>query len=325
MKYRTGLAVIACSLLLPLSLLSEEKDTPEVKAEDLRGEINLINLVNGLNLTEEQLTRLIAINKEVAALKESYKEKAKTFSDDLVKSLEDLKKSLIEEGPNLPPKVGEKASHLNEQAKELDEEFKAELPSYQEKIDAVLSDAQKEVINTFKPCLLPPKSQKDPVRAGQAQTHEMEINILRRLRQIPDDVYKEKRTKTLQHQFEKFEKQHGNLTEGEKLKEEERLFALVDKVRALSDEDFELNKEELAGQFLIKDKAEELSEQLKSLTEYRGKHKPKMSKSGRYFLDPRMRGILEAKLEVLKNFQPRPPKNLDEECPSCEEGKGKKK
>jgi len=289
----------------------EDLQTKAAKVEDLRGEISLTNLANGLNLTEEQLNQLISISKEVQALRESYK----GLADECMKAFADLKSALIEYGPNIPPKVGQKAGELNDRAKELQEKFQAELPPFQDKVEKILTEAQKEVINTFKPCLLPPKNQKDPVRAGQASSHEVAINILRRVRGIPNSVYEEKRVQIMEKWFKKFEEKHGSLTDEEKAKEQARLFGLVDEARAMSDEEFELNKEELAQDFEIKDLRDQLSEQLKTLTEYREKDKPRMNKIGKFFLNPKMGGVLEAKLTVLKNFKPLPPKDLDKESP----------
>ncbi|MBI4712125.1 MAG: hypothetical protein HY762_02285 [Planctomycetes bacterium] len=69
--------------------------------------------------------------------------------------------------------------------------------------------------------------------------------------------------------------------------------------------EFELNKEELAGKFEVKDKREELSEELKNLSEYREKDlRPRLNKFGRFFLDPKMAGVLEAKLVTMKNPKP---------------------
>ncbi|MBI4712124.1 MAG: hypothetical protein HY762_02280 [Planctomycetes bacterium] len=167
------------------------------KVEELRGEISLINLVNGLNLTEEQINQLIAINKEVQALKESYKQKGEQIAAESLTAFTELKQSLIENGSNVPPKIAGKAGEVNEKGKPLKEEMLAKLPPYQDKIESILTEAQKEVINSFKPCLLPPKSQKDPVRAGQAASHEHAVNILRRIRHIPQDEYEQKRTDIL--------------------------------------------------------------------------------------------------------------------------------
>lgn len=296
-----GILCVLCAFVVSQGVLAESEQIKKV--EELRGEISLINLVNGLNLTEEQTRELIAINKEVQALKESYKQKGEQIAAESLAAFTELKQSLIENGPNVPPKTTGKANEASEKAKPLKEEMLAKLPPYQDKIESILTEAQKEVINSFKPCLLPPKDQKNPVRAGQAATHEGAVNILRRIRQIPQDEYEQKRADILAKAFTKFEDKHGKLTEDEKAREQARLFGLVDEARSMSDVEFEINKEELAGKFAIKDKREELSEELKNLSEYRAKDKPRLNKFGRFFLDRKMAGVLEAKLVALNSHK----------------------
>ncbi|MFA5794475.1 MAG: hypothetical protein WC980_05340 [Candidatus Brocadiia bacterium] len=312
-----GLLAAIC-LVMPANIRAQETDDDNIHAQavELRAEISLVNLVNGLNLTEAQLEQLISVNKEAEAVHNSFKEKGKAMSGELLSSLTALKQALIEYGSNIPPEVGKKANEMKEKAEQLKEEFEAALPGLQSKVDAVLTDAQKEVISTFKPCLLPPKNQKNPVRVGQASSNEAAINALRKLRTIPEKVYETKKNDILDRQFARFEEKHGKLTDEEKSKEQERLFGLVDKARAMNDDEFEISKEELANEFKIKDLREELSDRLKIMTEYREKDKPKLGKTGKFFLAPKMCQVLEAKLTALKNFKPMPSKDWNAEQPT---------
>ncbi|MBI5780017.1 MAG: hypothetical protein HZA49_11275 [Planctomycetes bacterium] len=295
---------------ITINLRAEEQDPLEQKIAKVREEISLTNLINGLNLSEQQLSELIPTLKEVQEMRKSYREKHKALGEEMLKSFEDLKKNL-ENGPKLPADVATQAGGYNERAKELGEEFKKKIAPYQERIENVLTEAQKIVIDDFKPCLLPPKSQKNPVRVGQAKSNEQAIEHLRKLREVPQDVYEQKRDNILNRYFSKFEEKKGKMNDEEKSKEKKRLFELADRVRAMSAEEFELNKGELAEEFIIKDRAEELEGQLKDILEYRHKDKGGLNKIGRFFLKPEMLGILETRLTSLKNFKPSEPANLD--------------
>lgn len=322
-----AICLMVSGLFLPRPVSSEENDNPVAKVQELRSEISLINLVNGLNFTEEQLNQLIGTLKEVQTLITSYKEKGKALAAEALEPTIQFRQALIEHGPNYPAeiqKTGNKAENLSYvEGEKLREELQAKLPAFQEKIEAILTEAQKEVIRDFKPCFFPPKNQKNPVRVGQSANYEQAINLLRQIRQIPPAVYEEKRKETLQRQFKKFENKHGKLTDEEKAQEEKRLFALIDETRSMTAEEFELNKEDLAKEFVIKDKREELSKELTLLTEYRDKDKPRLNVIGRYFLNPKMLGVLEIKLTVLKNFKPPEPVDLDKVTPK-DEGTKKK-
>lgn len=295
---------------IAINVWAEDMDPLEQKIAKIRDEISLTNLTNGLNLTEQQLSDLISILREVQDMRKSYKEKHRALAEEMLKSFEDLKKNL-ENGPKLPAEVANQAGGYNEQTKELGEEFKKKLAPYQEKVESVLTEAQKIVIDEFKPCLLPPKSQKNPVRVGQAKSNEQAIEHLRKIREVPQDVYEQKRDNILNRYFSKFEDKKGKMNDEEKAKEKKRLFELTERVRAMSAEEFELNKDDLAEEFIIKDRAEELESQLKDILEYRHKDKGGLNKIGRFFLKPEMLDILETRLNTLKNFKPSEPANLD--------------
>ncbi|MEW6025980.1 MAG: hypothetical protein AB1599_01610 [Planctomycetota bacterium] len=304
------LALVALITVISAPAWAEDQDPLEQKIAKVREEISLTNLINGLNLTEQQLTDLISTLSEVQEMRKSYREKHRALGEEILRSFEDLKKNL-ENGPKLPQEVEKQAGGYNERAKELGEEFKKKLAPYQEKVESVLTEAQKLVIDDFKPCLLPPKSQKNPVRVGQAKSNEQAIEHLRKLREVPQDVYEQKRENILNRYFSKFEDKKGKMNEDEKAREKKRLFDLADRVRSMSAEDFELNKDDLAEEFIIKDRAEELETQLKDILEYRHKDKGGLNKIGRFFLKPEMLGILETRLNTLKNFKPSEPANLD--------------
>ena len=304
--------LLICWIILPKDLIgAENSPQARTKVNDLRHEISLINLVNGLNFTEKQLGQLITILKETISLRDVYQEKISAISVAEAEECAKVRKILIERGPNIDPKEGKKAGELKEKTESLQEELQAKSTEFQSKIEAVLTEAQREIVATFKNCLIPIPSLRSPILVGQAASNGKEVKILRQLRSIPQKAYEQKRNQISEKQFRRFEEKHGKLTEKEKTQEESRFFELINEVRAMSAEEFELNKEELAIQSTIKDKIEQLSEQLKELKEYRASDKPKLNKIGRYFLDPTMLGVLETRLKNLKNFKPSEPANLD--------------
>ncbi|MDI6732829.1 MAG: hypothetical protein QME51_01505 [Planctomycetota bacterium] len=317
---------VVTTVLISTSILVAEDETDQMMRtiSKLREEISLTNLTNGLNLSEAQLAELIKVLKEAEGLRKTYTEQHRMQAEEMVKAFSTLKKEL-QNGPHLPQEIATKASNYNESAKEILEKIKKEIMPFQDKVEKILTEAQKMVIDDFKPCLLPPKSQKDPVRVGQAKGSERAIGLLRKLRETPSNVYIQKREDALQRYFAQFEEKKGKLSDEEKTKEKARLFGLADRVRAMSAEEFELNKQELAEEFIIKDKAEDLEKELKEILEYRRKDKHGMSKIGKYFLKPEMLSILETRLQNLRNFRPTEPVNLDDIKVAPEKIKDKKR
>lgn len=292
-------------------LVSAEENAAQQQVAKLREAISLTNLTNGLNLSEVQLRQIVPVLKEYQEVYKTFKQQQDVRAEQMAKAFNDLKDALQSGGPFLRPSVENQASKLDSQESKANEEFNLKLIPFQTKIENILTEAQKTVLEEFSACLLPPADQKNPVRVGQINANEHALNIIKKIRSVPENDYRELRNTILQNYFFTFEDKHGKLTEAEKEQEKNRLFGLADKVRVMSDAEFELNKNALADEFIIRNKAEELEKQLKDLLHYRTKTKKGLNKVGHYFLNPQMLGILEAKLANLKNFSPLPPADMD--------------
>lgn len=119
------------------------------------------------------------------------------------------------------------------------------------KVAAVLTDNQKEVVGKFSCCLVPPKSLSDPVRVGQADVAEWQVEMLEKARKCPDRLWPVAKKRTLDELEKGAVAADPGMTEEKKKNERKRVGDLLDKARALSDVDFEMEKEELASQVKV--------------------------------------------------------------------------
>ncbi len=161
-------------------------------------------------------------------------------------------------------------------------------------LSKILTPEQKQVIGTFKPCLIPPKDLKNPVRAGQASSNDRGIQILRRVRDIPGYAWNHRKYRMVSHMIERFSRHRYVMTEKEKEKELERLLSLFEKVRSMSDTDFEFEKENLAEELKPANRIHELREEIQKREPH--KRKPKASKAVRFLLHKRVIPILEERI-----------------------------
>ena len=119
------------------------------------------------------------------------------------------------------------------------------------KVAYILTDNQTEVVGKFSCCLVPPKSLSDPVRVGQADVADWQIEMLEKIHKCPDAYWTKAKNRTL----DKIEKatllKDPGMTEKKLQKERERIGKIFEKARSLSDVDFEMEKENLAAQINI--------------------------------------------------------------------------
>jgi hypothetical protein len=313
-------AAVLCALFClqapPAAAQQNDVDQTLKNIEQLREEINLVNFINGLNLSEEQLKKLIGVAKEFQDNLAELKSKHNAMFQETEKAWQNLKANLLAKGPDLTREVAGQAANLENKLKNLKLVQDQEYETYCKQVCSLLSDAQRNVCSTFKPCLLPPKDQKNPVLVGQGASNDMAMKILRGIREMPQKLFERQRWQIVERQFDRIKKNtRHELTEEEKAAERERVLKLVDRVRTMDDEVFELEKDKLVEELKVKDQAKELHEELRDVLVNRD---PEMGekKIAKYFLEPLMLPILEDRLKNLTNFTAACQVDLDATTPT---------
>ena len=195
-------------------------------------------------------------------------------------------------------RIEREAIRIEHQLKEITDRvmrtMSDELSVLDHELSKILTPEQQQVIDGFQPCLIPPKDLKNPVRAGQASSNDRAIKMLRKFREIPSYVWDHRKYQFLSRHVERFSRHRSVMTEEEKAKEIQRLLTLGEKVRAMSETDFELEKETLAEELKPVNLVHELREELEKRVPYM--RRVKVSKSARFLLNERIIPILEEKL-----------------------------
>jgi len=312
--WKKVVTVVICAIALQLvtkgmATWAVEKDlggkgspfkTQNGKVIQLFRDISTINLINGMNLTKEQMEKVLTLAREAQRIRERYTADSGEIMAAL-KETEEAYRALraeIQKGTpargNIPRRASRAKQSLKEQRDRGSRGITAELASLEDELEQVLTPEQLQVVNSFKPCLIPPKDLNNPVRAGQASSNVRAVKRLRHLRDISDSRWRERKEKMAERMVESFSRRRYRLTEEEKEAEKSRFLQLAEKVRGMSDVDFELEKEKLAQQLKPKDKIHELREQMNQRRPYRSR--PKVSRLVRYLLGDRVIPILEERL-----------------------------
>ena len=266
----------------------------------LRQEISSINLLNGLYLTKDQMKEILSLAGDLRKDREEMIRSAefKTTLKETEKLLKKLRNEIQKGSPargELPREAHRADHHLKEMRKERNISLSKKLKEYDVKLRSILTDEQIGVVNSFKPCLIPPKNLRDPVRAGQASDNMGAIKRLRRLRDLPDEIWEKRKDRIISRMLDRYSKRKYEMTGEEKLQEKNRLIALFEQVRSMSETEFELEKEALAENIRPEDKIEGLVKEL----EFRkpGHGRPKMTRPVRFLLNDHIILILEERLE----------------------------
>jgi len=145
---------------------------------------------------------------------------------------------------------------------EHDRELRVQL---ERSVEEVLNPGQKQVLAEFKPCLIPPKNLKDPVRVGQASDHSQQENWLSRARHMPEARLRQ----SIENVLDAEAKHYGGLSEGERTERVALLIDVAHQAAKMTDVEFEINKADLAEKITPPDRIMQLKEKIASITRSR--------------------------------------------------------
>ncbi|THB67016.1 MAG: hypothetical protein D6E12_09440 [Desulfovibrio sp.] len=308
------LAILACAALLAAPSLAfagpgDDVDLPEDVAqakdrvETLFEEISFLNLLNGLHLTTDQLNTVLNLAYEYQSAPQDVLETMPSLMGDLAAAEAALTELRTEIQTLQAPARGDVPHHalqaehvLNDHRDTFNETLNSRYASLDAQLRATLTAEQVQVVEDFSPCLIPPQDLRNPVRAGQASSNEHLIERMRRVREIGEDEWQANGREHIHRLVVEFSQERFLMTDEEIEAEVDRVMTLLNEMRALSDMDFELRKEEIADEVQLIDQRQLMVDEL----ERRDPHtrRPESSKLVRFLLSDAAIAVLEERLAM---------------------------
>ncbi len=230
---------LTSSLLWGLPELSKEKLE---KTEEMRREIRLLNLINGLDLTPKQMEIVLENAEEYQSIRAQFEKVLLNRQDEMETVLEEIR-GYLRENKEIPPQVAQQYHRLNREIREARLKIQEEMKDFAKEIEESLEPHQLYQLQEFVPCIIPPKGEK---RIGQAKDYKGLTRSLERIRRIPSRLYQQRRDEIMGRTLEGL-KLHtpffSDLNEEEMKRHVELIY---DEARNLEDVEFEIQKERLA-------------------------------------------------------------------------------
>ena len=293
------MAFIAPSMIvLPLLLTREAHCRPRVEereifaaVHELRKEITLYNLINGLYLSQDQIVQMLGLLRKVEGVRGEYEEK--TISQ--ARQVEEVLKGIRECVARDEEINGELVREFHSAKKGMEnvkEEFHKKMISYQDEIKGILNENQIALIEEFRPCIIPPRDTWDSARVGQASDYtRMGERLLTRIREMDERVYQRRKSPLIERHIERVERHRGAFSDEERAEEEWRVADILARARELSDVDFEAQKGNLAREFR--------GPHEKAIQSRHHRRRGDLDKVAIFLLDPQLIPILEKRLNLV--------------------------
>lgn len=264
----SALAAVALSLALSTPAYAAARDGD--KTRGYAEGVSLLNLLNGLNLSTEQLQRTLELNKELKALRDGALEtpEAQALEAEKEKALGALYAYLLDNPEKEDKEIQARAAKAEHAVKAFrDEAFKKLGPEFDriaKEVEALLSSQQLAVVEDFAPCVVPPKDMRDPVRAGQAKSSDAGVKALEQARQLAaakkdvDEFAKKAADRVVEASERK-----AKLEDAERQELRSRVVDAIKQAVKLSPTDFEIQKPLLAQKLEPVNRIDELRGEIK--------------------------------------------------------------
>jgi len=231
------LLILSCSLLF-----AEEADH---RLEKAKVQIQILNLLNGLELDHQQMQMILDAAKEAQEIRSKAREKM-AQKEEIFEAYQDVLKVAKTGSLTVPEDIAHRFHRTRQEVDRVREGVQEKLTGLALKIKENFKPHQVYVLEDYKPCIVPP-IQKG--RIGQAEDHSGFAKILERIRIMPPDVYRLQREGIAQKAIDKSKTKFppAYIFNEETLKAE--LLRTLDEVRTISDVDFVVKKDEMAKKF----------------------------------------------------------------------------
>lgn len=216
------------------------------KTEGLRREIRVLNLMNGLDLTQEQMEIILMSAKEYQRLMARFEHILLNSQDEMEAVLEEIR-SYLREDREIPPQTMQEYHRLDRENREERLKIQEKMKGLARKVEECLEPHQLYQLREFVPCVIPPKGEK---RIGQARDYKGLTRGLERIRRVPSSVYQQRKEEIVGRILEGL-KLHAPLfsdMDDEEMKS--HVETIYDDVRSLEDAEFEIQKERLAEELI---------------------------------------------------------------------------
>jgi len=276
------------------------------EVRELEADINILNLVNGLHLTDNQikviLREAISLQKEIGDLHIGKKEILNQKNEELklLKSVRDSLKKTGKVSSSMKTKLEQLAVKRirKENAWKMNPNKVKRVEQSSERVLGKLSLAQQNVISNYKACLIPPKDLKNPVRVGQAANTSRFERFLLIMRRLPDFAFANHASEIINKSVSEAEKQSGAMDPEERSAYINKVYDQIENARGMSDVEFELNKSAMAQAIQPPDRIKEMGDNLGDM----GVKKFQLSgRISQFLLTPRIIPILETRSKMQKD------------------------
>jgi hypothetical protein len=181
------------SCIFPIIVLAEGEPSGPLTQEQLflrqRTEIQILNLVNNLYLTRPQMQLILERAKMARIMSRLYDIRSEELLQALNPQLLKLKETLAS-GQDIPEELKTAVNKVKQEFEIVKGNYEKQRLKLAAEVKDCLDGGQLYIIDSYKPCLIPPPG---PGRIGQAEKNEGAEKMLANIKALPQAKYERKK------------------------------------------------------------------------------------------------------------------------------------
>lgn len=238
--------VLIATLVFGIASASFSKDEALLELFEKNEDIQIINLLNSLDLNAEQMKSILRKAEQAKTLKERSKEEVRLFSSRLNELTDDIKGEVGEGKVKLDKGLSREFVRLEHEMKRIKRQTHEKIDKLTLAIEAELEEFQLYALDNYIPCIVPVITNG---RIGQSGSDARNIKLLERIRKIPAFRYNIKKEELIDNLLVRIKERIPPAIELDESEARIKIANIFDRVRALEDVEFGINKEALAKEF----------------------------------------------------------------------------
>ncbi len=275
-------------------------------AKALKHEIDLLNMLNSLYLTDTQMNSLIIVGARVERERRKYTKEIEKLNAIMEKGYAALRARALRGEDVSSADLPESCKKANARLGQIRNALSRAKLKGQMATKAILNESQVEKVYNYQHCLIPVKDLRDPTRIGQADASSANEKKLEKIRSLSDEQFEAEKAKLVDCHIKKIEHKCGEMTAADRKKESARFLAVIEKARKMDDLDFEFNRSKLGAElasdyYTIRDRMMHVNMRLGKVAN--DECAPRLDVVGSMFLSPNMLHILAKRTNISAGFK----------------------
>lgn len=254
---------VIIALFLSYPCFAQEKEADELRK--LRTDIQIINLLNGLDLRKEQIEFIIQQARLAEDIRNSAYQETLAYKSQMLNSCEAIKQQ-VNSGRVVVEKENALAFHeAKEKFESIARDASAQIDKIAKEVEAKLEEFQLLVLDDYKPCIIPIVNKG---RIGQSDAGVGITKVLERAKGSPEAAYAWKKDEFVERILDRIETKFPLGVEMDKTKTRAEINNVLEEARSMDDVDFQVKKtsiaEELGAKILPKERVLSRKDKIKS-------------------------------------------------------------